>query len=171
MAKEQAEQDLIAKDHAIRLAKIAGIDNPEEKVELEVPATVRFGDAKLYELMVTKARNAMNEESLQKLEGDDSEPAFEVEYPQVPPEGKPEGESLPEGMASEAEEPEEEEDAERSASLEDVDGVTPEVASNLRAKGYHSPEDLKSASDEELLAVDGIGNARLESIRKDLEEG
>lgn len=53
-------------------------------------------------------------------------------------------------------------------SLDDVDGIGPDLAKDLHEKGYKSPEDLQKASDEELLAVDGIGKSKLERIRKDL---
>lgn len=154
MARKQAELDVVAQDHAVRIAKLAGINNAEEKVELEVPATIRYGDAALYALLLNEARAAIIEESLQKLEGGANEPAAELQYPDVPPEGPPEGE--PEAAPAE------------SSSLEDIDGIGPDLAQKLKEAGYHSPDDLRNASDEELLAIDGLGNARLKQIREDL---
>lgn len=52
--------------------------------------------------------------------------------------------------------------------VEDVSGVGPELAENLKEAGYETSEDLKAASDEQLLAVDGLGNAKLKQIRADL---
>lgn len=152
MARKQAELDVVAQDHAVRIAKLAGISNAEEKVELEVPATIRYGDAVLYALLCNEARAAVIEESLQKLEGGSNEPVAELEYPEVPPEGPPEGEP----------------EAAESSTLEDIDGIGPDLAEKLKEAGYHSPDDLRSASDEELLAIDGLGNAKLKQIREDL---
>jgi ERCC4-type nuclease len=59
-------------------------------------------------------------------------------------------------------------DASPEEALEDIDGINPEIAEELRSMGFDSPDDLNEASDDELLAVDGIGPARLERIRKAL---
>lgn len=60
------------------------------------------------------------------------------------------------------------EDPSDGTELEDVDGVNAELAGELRAAGYETPEDLGDASDEELLRIDGIGPATLKKIRADL---
>lgn len=52
-----------------------------------------------------------------------------------------------------------------SSELEDVDGVGEGLANDLRQAGFDSPQDLSNASDEELLAIDGIGPAKLKAIR------
>lgn len=156
MARKQAELDVVAQDHAKRIAKLAGLSNAEEKVELEVPATIRYGDAALYALLLNEACAAVIEESLQKLEGGANEPVAELEYPDVPPEGPPEGEPEPDSASAE------------SSTLEDIDGIGPDLAQKLWEAGYDSPDDLRSASDEELLAIDGLGNAKLKQIREDL---
>lgn len=127
MAREQAEQHEIEKEHAIRLARLAGIEDAESKIDPELTATVRFGDAALADLIQQKARNELSEEALRRLEGSPT-----------------------------------------SNSLEDVDGVGPELAENLKEAGYQTPEDLKTASDEDLLDVDGLGQAKLKQIRADL---
>lgn len=130
MAREQAEQYEIEKNHALRLARLAGIEDPESRIDPELTATVRFGDPALAELIQQKARNDLKEEALTRLEGTS------------------EGDS--------------------QDSLEEVDGIGPDLAEKLQEAGYHSPQDLKSASDEELLAVDGLGPSRLRQVREDL---
>lgn len=40
----------------------------------------------------------------------------------------------------------------------------------LHKAGYNKPDDVHDASDEELLAVDGVGRTKLERLRKDLEK-
>lgn len=52
--------------------------------------------------------------------------------------------------------------------LEDVDGIGWELAENLRDAGIDTPDDLRAASDEDLLAIEGIGEATLKKIRADL---
>lgn len=127
MAREQAEQYELEKEHAIRLARLAGIEDPESKIDPELTATVRFGDPTLADLIQQKARNELSEEALRRLESGEN-------YPAAP-------------------------------SLEDVEGIGPELADNLRAAGFASSADLKTASDDELLAIDGIGPKKLKDIR------
>lgn len=50
-------------------------------------------------------------------------------------------------------------------SLEDLDGVGSDLAKRLKAAGYQTPEDLHAASDDELIAIDGIGPKKLRDIR------
>lgn len=52
--------------------------------------------------------------------------------------------------------------------LEDVDGIGDELAENLRDAGFNTPDDLREATDDELIAIDGIGQAKLKRIRDDL---
>ena len=133
MIRMQTGEDARERDHAVRLARIAGVAYPERRVEPELTATVRFGDPNLAELYRKQARNDLVGEAIAKLEA--------VE---------PETEDAP------------------LTSLEDIDGVTPEVAANLRAAGYETPGHLAEASDEDLLAVDGIGPKKLAAIREAL---
>jgi len=52
--------------------------------------------------------------------------------------------------------------------LEDVSGVGPSKASALRDAGYESVEDVKRASQEDLAAVEGVGNALAARIKADV---
>lgn len=58
--------------------------------------------------------------------------------------------------------------SEDERTLEDIDGIGPELADNLREVGLQSPGDLRQASDGELLAVDGVGEGKLKKIRANL---
>lgn len=50
--------------------------------------------------------------------------------------------------------------------VEDVAGIGPDLAIKLKARGIASLADLANASDEDLLAIDGIGKAKLARIRE-----
>lgn len=52
--------------------------------------------------------------------------------------------------------------------FESVDGIGPDVAYELRAAGIATLEQLRAASREDLLAIDGIGPAMLKKIEKQL---
>ncbi len=52
--------------------------------------------------------------------------------------------------------------------LRDLDVIGPELDAKLSEAGYATPDDLRAASDEDLLAVEGIGKAKLKSIRAQL---
>lgn len=52
----------------------------------------------------------------------------------------------------------------------DIGGIGDEIAQALADKGFVTQADLRSASDEELLAVPGIGKAKLAVIRAALED-
>jgi large subunit ribosomal protein L32e len=52
--------------------------------------------------------------------------------------------------------------------LEDISGVGPSKADALREAGYESIQDVKAASQSELSAVDGIGNALAARIKADV---
>lgn len=51
---------------------------------------------------------------------------------------------------------------------EDLDGIGPELASELARNGYTSLDDLDQASDDELLAINGIAEKKLAEIREGL---
>jgi large subunit ribosomal protein L32e len=51
-------------------------------------------------------------------------------------------------------------------SLETVEGIGPKTASALRAAGYRTIADLRSASRNELAVVEGMGTARADSIKR-----
>lgn len=53
-----------------------------------------------------------------------------------------------------------------ATSLEEIDGIGPDLARELRAVGIESVEDLRGANDNDLLALDGIGKAKLKKIRE-----
>jgi predicted flap endonuclease-1-like 5' DNA nuclease len=53
-------------------------------------------------------------------------------------------------------------------SLEDINGIGPDLADNLRDAGFNSPDDLRDASDDDLLAVDGLGPGTLKKIRENV---
>ena len=52
--------------------------------------------------------------------------------------------------------------------LEDISGVGPSKADALREAGYETVEDVKAASQSELSAVDGVGNALAARIKADV---
>jgi predicted flap endonuclease-1-like 5' DNA nuclease len=52
--------------------------------------------------------------------------------------------------------------------FEAVPGIGPETAGKLRTQGFVTPEDGRSASDEALLGVSGVGPAALEALREHL---
>lgn len=52
--------------------------------------------------------------------------------------------------------------------LDDLGGIGPDLVKKLNASGYQTPDDLHAASDEQLLAIDGLGKAKLRQIRADL---
>ncbi|WP_192498416.1 gas vesicle protein GvpO [Halorussus halophilus] len=54
--------------------------------------------------------------------------------------------------------------------LEDVPGVGPETAEALRAAGFESVEDLRTASVEELTDADGVGEARASELTDELRQ-
>lgn len=54
--------------------------------------------------------------------------------------------------------------------FESVDGIGPETAAQLRASGFVTRTDVRSADDEDLLAVPGIGPANVEAIRDAVAE-
>ncbi len=59
-----------------------------------------------------------------------------------------------------------EETAEAEAqTLESIEGIGPKTAEALTLAGYKTLDDLKNATDEQLLAVKGIGKKALEKIR------
>lgn len=49
--------------------------------------------------------------------------------------------------------------------FEELDGVGSTTASRLRAAEYATIEDVRRATDEELLEISGVGEANLQSIR------
>jgi len=53
---------------------------------------------------------------------------------------------------------------------QDLPGIGNEIADALRNAGFDSVEKIKQASDEQLLAISGIGKGRLETIRAALSE-
>ena len=52
--------------------------------------------------------------------------------------------------------------------LEEISGVGPSKADALREVGYETVEDVKAASQSELSAVDGVGNALAARIKADV---
>jgi len=53
---------------------------------------------------------------------------------------------------------------------QDLPGIGNEIADALRNAGFDSVEKIRQASDEQLLAISGIGKGRLETIRAALKE-
>lgn len=60
-------------------------------------------------------------------------------------------------------------DGDAHRALEDVTGVGPTTAEALRAAGYESATDLRTASRGNLTAVDGIGPAKADRIKGDVD--
>lgn len=56
-------------------------------------------------------------------------------------------------------------DAHEEVEFEAVDGVGQTTADALRANGYNTRKDVRQTSDEELLAVRGVGEGNLANIR------
>lgn len=56
------------------------------------------------------------------------------------------------------------------AGLEGVEGIGDDLAESLKEAGLYTVDDLKEAGDETLLAVDGIGKAKLKAIRQQLQD-
>lgn len=50
--------------------------------------------------------------------------------------------------------------------VEDIEGVGPDLAANLRAKGISSVENVRKTPDDQLLSIQGIGPKKLEEIRE-----
>lgn len=50
--------------------------------------------------------------------------------------------------------------------VESIDGIGPKTAEALANAGFKTSEDLKNATDEQLLAVKGVGKKAIEKIRK-----
>lgn len=133
MIEMQARLDAREKEQAVRLAKLAGVADPSNRIEPELTATIRFGDPNLAALFEKEARVELNEESLAKLE------SVEPDTSDAP-----------------------------MVSVEEISGVGPDLARKLEAHGFETPESVREASDDELLAVEGIGPAKLQEIRQGL---
>jgi predicted flap endonuclease-1-like 5' DNA nuclease len=65
---QQALEAEREKDLAVRLARLAGVAAPAERISPDMPATVRYGDPNLAALYERQARNALLAEALAKLE-------------------------------------------------------------------------------------------------------
>ena len=52
--------------------------------------------------------------------------------------------------------------------LEEISGVGPSKADALREAGYETVDDVKAASQSELSAVEGVGNALAARIKADV---
>ncbi|AGM11419.1 hypothetical protein M199_gp247 [Halogranum tailed virus 1] len=57
-------------------------------------------------------------------------------------------------------------DSDFEVQFEDLKGIGAGTASNLREAGYETRGDVRSASDEELSSVPGVGKTSLTSLRK-----
>ena len=60
-------------------------------------------------------------------------------------------------------------DEEPEVPFEDVPGIGPETARNLRMRGFATADDVRAAGDEEILAVPGVGPKNLANIRTFVE--
>lgn len=130
LTERTARADAREQEQAIRLANIAGVEAPEQRVSPDMPATIRYGDPNLAALYEKEARIEVVEEALTKLE------TLEIS-----------------GDAP-------------MTSVWEIDGIAEDVADRLAEADYDSPDDLRNASDEDLLAIDGISPALLKKIRK-----
>lgn len=68
----------------------------------------------------------------------------------------------------EPDETDDENDADRETEVpfEEVPGIGPTTAGKLRTAGYVTERDVRAASDDELLAVAGLGPENLENLRE-----
>ena len=121
MMQAQAMEDAREKEHAIRLANLAGIPDPEGKVEPDLTATVRYGDPNLAALYEKKARNDLVAEVLEVLEGESITGPFEGLSPET-------AKVLSESGYSSLEEAQEADDEELLA----VDGIGPKRLEEIR---------------------------------------
>lgn len=55
---------------------------------------------------------------------------------------------------------------EEEVPFEEIPGIGPETAGKLRTQGFVTEADVRSASDDEILAVSGLGPSNLENIRE-----
>jgi predicted flap endonuclease-1-like 5' DNA nuclease len=74
---------------------------------------------------------------------------------------------------SESDEERDGEEVSRSRALSEselvqIEGISTEIAQALRSAGLETRDELDAASDEELLAISGIGEGRLAMIREAL---
>lgn len=76
-----------------------------------------------------------------------------------------------EGDDSSAEADDDAEVDDPEARFEDVPGVGPETAANIRTQGFLTESDVRAASDEGLLAVSGVGPDTVENIREFVARG
>ena len=53
-------------------------------------------------------------------------------------------------------------------SLEEVDGIGPDLVQSLNEGGIYSLEDLRGANDNDLLKIDGIGKSKLKKLREQI---
>lgn len=60
-------------------------------------------------------------------------------------------------------------DAHETVDFESIDRVGEKTANRLRAAGYRTRQDVRRASDAELLDVTGVGASSLENIRGDVQ--
>lgn len=131
LIRRQHEAASREKEQAIRLAKVAGVANPKERVEPELTATVRYGDPNLAALFEKEARIELVEEALTKLEAGD------VDTSDAP-----------------------------VTSLEELEGVGPEMAEKLETIGIHTVEDLRDADEEVLMGLEGVGKAKAKKLKE-----
>lgn len=73
--------------------------------------------------------------------------------------GEPDGEGTDEG----------ESDDEVELRFEEIGGIGPETARRLRMQGFMTARDVRTASDDEILAVSGVGPESLTRIRAFVE--
>lgn len=64
---------------------------------------------------------------------------------------------------------EERPDSNESIPYEELDGIGSKTAQRLRGDGYATLQDVRHASDDELLEVSGVGQGNISSIRKYVE--
>ncbi len=57
-------------------------------------------------------------------------------------------------------------DADPEVDFEEVPGIGPETAGKLRAQGFQTEGDVRTASDEDVLAVSGVGPSALANLRE-----
>ncbi len=68
--QQQAQLPEREKEQVLRLARIAGVANPEARLSPEINATIRFGDPVYAGLLEREARAEVMEEALAKLEAE-----------------------------------------------------------------------------------------------------
>jgi len=119
-----------------------------------------------YVVVIDENFTGDDEEAEVETEPDDEEAEVETE----PDDEEAEVETEPDDEEAEVE-AETEPDEDGPESVEDITGVGPSKAEALRAAGFESVADLRGASEADLTAAEGVGDALAADIKADVGGG